>query len=357
MAAVPRLALLALPAVLAAGVLVASPPTAATAATAAAAAAVASPRALAAVVDEGQEPWVLHSEGSEAWVTRAGGRAAAFALPTGGVVSAFAGHTALWVAAATVPREGGRDLALWVGDEGEARALPPLPPRRAALRHDPLPLLAGGRLAGVAWLEGSALDTLAPWSARWDGEGWRDVVRVAPVGRGSQLALSGAVLGDGSWLLAWSAFDGEADEIVWSRRGAGARAQWSDPRPMPGGRGVPDVTPALRAEGRGAVLAWSRFDGGEYRLLLSRFLPGRSGGGAWSAPRWLAAPGTILPSWEGETLLFRDARSAAWVAASVRGETLAPRLALSGGPGERPLLLRRDGEWRLLPAREAARPR
>ena len=350
MAAVPRLPLLALSAVLAAGALVATPPSAAAAPTAAPAAA--SPRALAAVVDEGQEPWLLHSEGGEARVARAGGRAAAFALPPGGAVTAFAGDTGLWVAAATVPREGGRDLALWAGDEGEARALPALPPPRAALRHDPVPLLAGGRLAGVAWLEGSALESLAPWSARWDGERWRDVVRVAPAGRGSQLALSGAVLDDGSWLLAWSAFDGEADEVVWSRRGAGTRAAWSHPRALPGGRGVPDVTPALRAEGRGAVLAWSRFDGAEYRLVLSRF-----SGGTWSPPRWLGAQGTLLPSWEGETLLFRDARSAAWVAASVRGEELAPRIALSGGPGERPLLLRRDGEWRLLPPREAARPR
>lgn len=349
MAAVPRLSLLAPCAVLAAGSLIAA---------ASPAPAAAAPRTFAAVVEEAQEPWLLHADGGEARVVRAGGRAAAFALPAGGAVTAFAGLTDLWVAAGTVPRpSGGGDLALWAGEEGEARALPPLPPQRAALRHHPVPLLAGGRLAGVAWLEGGAIDRLAPWSARWDGERWQDVVRVAPVGRGSQLALTGAVLADGSWVLAWSAFDGEADEVVWSRRGAGARGTWSDPRALPGGRGVPDVTPALRADGRGAVLAWSRFDGDEYRLLLSRFTPGRSGSGAWSPPRWLAAPGTVLPSWEGETLLYRDARSAAWVAASVRGEELAPRLALSGGPGERPLLLRRDGEWRLLSPREAARPR
>ena len=306
------------------------------------------PHALAALGSTGEEPWLLRAAAGEVRVTRATEGAAAFALPPGGTVSSFVVRDELWAAAAVVPRPDGGDLSLWIGEAGGARALPALPPRRSPVRHDPLPLLGAGGLAGVAWLEGDALDALAPWSARWDGERWRDVGPIAPLGPGSQLALTGAVLADGSWLLAWSAFDGTADEVVWSRRGAGPRASWSEPRPLPGGRGVPDVTPALRAEGRGAVLAWSRFDAGEYRLLLSRF-----GGEAWSAPRWVGEPGTILPSWEGETLLYRDARSAAWVAATVHGSRLAPVHALSSPPGERPLLLRRDGELRLTPAREA----
>ena len=250
-------------------------------------------------------------------------------------------------------RPDGGDLALWTGDELAARPLPALPPRRGALRHDPLPLLSHGQLAGVAWLEGDAMDRLAVWSARWNGKAWREVAPVAPAGPGSQLALTGAVLADGSWLLAWSAFDGKADEVVWTRRAAGAGAAWSEPRPLPGGAGVPDITPALRADGSGALLAWSRFDGGEYRLLLSRFT-----GGSWSAPEWAAEPGTMLPSWEGEVLLFRDARNAAWVAGAVAGARLAPLAARGGGPGERPLLLRQAGEWRLQPPRETApRPR
>src|SRR5688572_21506784 len=111
MAAVPRVALLAPYAILVAGALVASPsPATSTSTATAAVAAPAAPRTLAAVVEEGHEPWLLHAEGGEARVARAGGPAAAFALPPGGAVSAFAGHADLWVAAATVPRPGGGDL-------------------------------------------------------------------------------------------------------------------------------------------------------------------------------------------------------------------------------------------------------
>jgi hypothetical protein len=301
--------------------------------------------ALAAAAAGEDEPWVLRVDAGVATIEHAGVPAARLALPEGARVSALVAGAGGWAAAATFRRPGGTDVAAWHSAGGEARALPPLPPRHGALRHDPLPLLGPRRLAGIAWLEGSTLDRLAVWSARWDGKRWRDVGVVAPAARGSQLALAGAVLTDGSWLLAWSAFDGEADELVWTRRPAAGSAAWSVPAALPGGRGVPDVTPALRVDGAGALLAWSRFDRGEYRLLLSRFA-----NGSWSAPRWLAAPGTMLPSWQGDALLFRDARNGAWVAATVGDGRLAPMLAEAAPPGARPLLLRRAGAWRLQPA-------
>jgi hypothetical protein len=308
-------------------------------------------RFVAAADTDGEQPWLLRASATGAWVERGGAVAARLELPPGARVSALAGGPDRWVAAATVPRSGGGDLALWQGGGDGGAPLPALPPRRGALRHDPQPILDGGRLVGLAWLEGQALDRLAVWSARWNGGAWREVGPASEVGPGSQLALSAAVLADGSWLLAWSADGGRTDEVVWSRRPGGPGRSWSKPAALPGGEDVPDITPALRADGDGALLVWSRFDRGDYRLMQSRFQRG-----SWSTPRWLGDPGTMHPSWEGQALLFRDARNGAWVGAKVAEGRLTPLLAESAPPEPRPLLLRADGEWRLLAA-DRERPR
>jgi hypothetical protein len=196
-------------------------------------------------------------------------------------------------------------------------------------------MLASGRLVGLAWLEGDSLARLGVWAAAWDGSRWHDLEQVAPPGAGSQLALAGAVLADGSWLLCWSAFDGGDDEVVWSRRGGG---RWSPPLPLAGGDGVPDVTPAVRPLGAGAELVWSRFRDGEYHLVASRL-----DSAGWSAPQDLGARGTLYPSWEGESLLFRDARRGAWVVARLDDGRLAELASLAARADTRPAVLP-DGE-------------
>jgi hypothetical protein len=265
------------------------------------------------------------------------------ALPAGGNLDSFVALREGWLAAGSVPVTGGRELALWrSAGKSAARALAPPPWRSGAVRAFPVPLVDAGRLVGLAWLEGEAVDRFAIVASGFDGERWDDPVVVAPPGPGSQLALAATVLDDGSWLLAWSAFDGEDDEVVWSRRARGGR--FSAPRPVAAGNTVPDVTPALRADGGGALLAWSRYDGNDYRLVMTRFAAGR-----WSDPEWAAGAGTLQPRWQGDALTFRDAARGAWVAASVdaldrlRVESTAP------SPAEpRPVAAREAGGLRLI---------
>jgi hypothetical protein len=192
-----------------------------------------------------------------------------------------------------------------------ARPLPAPPSQEGLLRLGAVLLRNGdGRLAGMAWLEGDGLRSLEVRAAAWDGGRWEAPVRVSPAGPGSQLALSGAVLADGSWLLAWSAFDGQDDEILWSLRAADGA--WSSPRRLSADNAVPDVTPALTASGDGALVAWSRFDGEGYSLHLARFA-----GGGWRGERAVAPTGSVHPSFEGASghrplLLYRTVLPQAW---------------------------------------------
>jgi hypothetical protein len=293
--------------------------------------------------------WLLRADREGVRVVDSAGGVEALPLPPGAGIAAFMATSDGWVAAATVPRVDGTEINLWQRSGTTSRQLPAVPARAASLRHAPVPLLAGGKLVGLAWLEGESLGRLAVRAAAWTGS-WEEPSLVAAQAPGSQLALAGAVLADGSWLLAWSAFDGDDDEVVWSRRGA---AGWTPPAPLPAGGGVPDVTPALRADRRGAVLVWSRFVDGEYRLMTSR-LEGKR----WSPPLAVGTPGTIFPSWEGDTLLFRDARHGAWVAGRLSGDGIIPQTALAAPADPRPALLL-DGETprMLLPERLPARPR
>src|SRR5581483_9224123 len=197
------------------------------------------------VAGAGTGAWRLRVDGAGARVERAAGRIA-LPLPPAATMYAFQPTGGGWVAAGSTPVAGGRDLALWRGDGARAVAMPAPPARRGALRVSPVLLAHDGELVAMAWLEGEAHDRLGVQAATWDGHAWSTPAVVAPPGRGSQLALTGDVLADGSLLLAWSAFDGTADAIRWSRR-RGAR--WSEPRAIARPQPVPDITPALRADG------------------------------------------------------------------------------------------------------------
>ena len=141
----------------------------------------------------------------------------------------------------------GTELVLFAEAAEGVSSLPVPALRIGAIRHDPQPLVADGELAGLAWLEGQDLRSLAVRFARWDGEGWERPRTIAAPGPGSQLALAAAQLADGSWLLAWSRFDGGDDEVVWSRSAGPDGASWSPPRRIAADNAVPDVTPALAA--------------------------------------------------------------------------------------------------------------
>ncbi len=198
------------------------------------------------------------------------------------------------IAAGTRRQNGGTELVLFAEESGRISSLPAPAGRTGRVRHDPQLLVADGALAGLAWLEGRDLRSLAVRFARWDGEGWEAPRTVAAPASGSQMAPAGARLADGSWLLAWSRYDGGDDEVVWSRSAGPDGAAWSSPRRLAADNAVPDVTPALSAApGGGAVAAWSRYDGEDYRVVTARF-----DGRRWSAPRVVGPAGSLEPHWE-----------------------------------------------------------
>lgn len=257
----------------------------------------------------GGERWVLLAGRDGARIERPDGGVLPLSLPQGAELSRLAALDGGWVAAGTTREASGRGLLLLEGDADGARALPEPPGQRGRERAWPVPLVENGRLAGAAWLEGDEARSFAVYAAAWDGRGWGPVEEVAPRGPGSQLALSGTVLRDGSWLLLWSSFDGHDDEIVWSLRDGGG---WRSVERLSADNAVPDVVPAVVATRDGALAAWSRYDGEGYRLRLARFAAG-----GWRGERAAAPTGSLYPSFAGEpgrpSLLYLSVIPRGWV--------------------------------------------
>lgn len=258
-----------------------------------------------------RSPVVISARG-EARLELASGERVAVELPRGAALEATASLENGWLAAGTRPvsqdgRE--RDLVLILGNGQTVSSLPVPQGRAATIRQEPLPLVEDGRLAGLVWLEGNDRQSFGVKIAAWNGAGWGEPKTIAPPGPGSQLALAAARLKDGSWLLAWSAYDGQDDEIVWTRGQDGA---WSRPKRVAVDNPVPDITPALAAVGRGALLAWSRYEDGEYRVVVSRFQNGK-----WSQPQAAGPAGSLYPTFEpspegSARVLFRTAAPRGW---------------------------------------------
>ena len=303
------------------------------------------------------ERWVLTAGGETAALETPEGRSLRLPLPKNGVLTSLAALDGGWAAAGSFQDGERRALFLLRGNAAGARSLAVPAGQEGLARLGPVLLTDGdGRLAGMAWLEGDGLRTLGVRAAAWDGERWEAPVRVSPPGPGSQLALTGAALADGSWLLAWSAFDGSDDEILWSLRAADG--SWSSPRRLSADNAVPDVTPAVTAAGGGALIAWSRFDGEGYSVHAARFT-----GGGWRGERAVAPAGSVRPSFEGSSqrplLLFRTVVPEAWSVLQLdpAGRALA-RATVPSSSSSRPVLVTgADGEVRMrwpVAAREEA---
>jgi hypothetical protein len=248
-----------------------------------------------------------------------GGSALRVPLPDRADVTAFAAVNDGWVAAGNVPdATGGQKLILLRGNAKAWRALPEPPGQEGRQRRGAILLTDGGRLAGIAWLEGDGDTALSVRASLWNGKRWSAPEQVSHPGPGSQLALSGAVLADGSWLLAWSAFDGNDDEIVWARR---LGSSWQPVERLSPDNAVPDITPALAATpDGGALIAWSRFDGHAYTMRMARFAAGA--GGRWTDEHPAAASGSLYPVFLGPSrLLYLDAAAPrSWAVLDLDGQ-------------------------------------
>jgi hypothetical protein len=275
-----------------------------------------------------------------------GGRMLELALPNRAQVSSLAFTDAGWVAAGSVSEErGNQRLFLLTGNDKAAQPLPEPPGQKGAIRRKPILLVDGGRLAGLAWLEGNGDRSLAVRAAVWNGRRWQAPQAVSHPGPGSQLALTGGVLADGSWLLAWSAFDGTADEIVWSRRQGG---QWLAAKRVSAPNAVPDITPALTAtSGGGALLAWSRYDGNSYQLRMARFE-----GGEWRGERPAGPSGSLYPAFVGGAdhprLLYLDAAPREWTLLDLDSQgRVKAKGSVSAVSLDRPAVTLGNGEVRM----------
>ncbi len=237
--------------------------------------------------------------------------------------------------------------------------LPRIPARNQALELSPVLLDRDGRIDGIAWLEGGTHQRLTVRAAVWNGSSWERSERVSAPIDGPQLALSGAVLEDGSWLLVWAGFDGEDDEIFWSLRSADAVAgdigAWSSPRRLHRDNRVPDVIPSVVANREGALAAWSWFDGNDYRVRSAVYSAGR-----WRIGEVLPGRGGVDAAWEtlGSKifLTYRSVVPDFWSAFEVRSfGSRSSRLASAPGSlpdriTERPLLRLEGGAPTFVPA-------
>lgn len=276
---------------------------------------------------------VLHASSGAARV-ESRGRSTSIALEPEEELTAIVETASGWVAAG-VRRELESDALFLVAQGTSGVERMSAPRRRQPLQLRPVLLVRGGELVGAAWLEGPDHRSLAVRFAEWTGLDWGATETVARPGPGSQTGLTGVALASGEILLAWSRFDGRDDEIFWSRR---ENRGWSRAARLGSNNATPDVTPALAASGRGAILVWSRLEDSEYRLLTSRFLSGD-----WTPERPIGGPGSLFPSWierEGRLYaLYRSARPRGWSVTEFDEKAPAARQAFIEAPSAaRPIL-------------------
>jgi hypothetical protein len=284
---------------------------------------------------------VLESAMGEARVERQGGGSQRIAVRKNELLTTIAETRSGWTAAGIKQVRHGTELVVISRGTSGTRRLPTPEVQRHDLRLRPTLLVDDENMDGLAWLEGTDITSLSVRTAQRTGEEWSDVNVVAAPARGSQTGLVATALADGSWLLAWSAFDGNDDDILWSR---GRGGQWSSARRVTQNDTLPDVTPTLIATGNGALLSWSRLINGEYQVVLARF-----DGTNWSPPSALGPRGSLDPRFvlRDDTLhlIFRNAWPAGWTVADVAATGRMQRIAiLAGKQASSPVLMRSVGD-------------
>lgn len=264
---------------------------------------------LARAIDAGDGLYLTTLMGQTV-VREPSGEVSALPLPPSSSIRGLQRLQEGWLATGSVEVRGGADLLLVESRNGRRFAVPPpANPPGHRMRDWPVALVERGHLVGVAWVAGSEVRDAAVYAALWSGFDFSEPELVSASGPGSQMALTGATLVDGSWLLVWNAWDGEDSEILWSLRKGGV---WSPPATVHAANAEHDVAPALIATGTGALAAWSWFDGNDYRLKLARFERG-----AWTPVDFLGEPGSSQPGFlttaTGALLLYHTPVPRRWV--------------------------------------------
>ena len=223
-------------------------------------------------------------------------------------VSDFRSSPGEWLVAASSRVNGEPGIELLRGRGAEVDVLPsPALGQPKMLAEPTFVADRNGGFQALVWLAGDAHNKMAVQTSRWVAGGWGPTETLSPPGPGTQIALSTAVLDDGSWLVAWAAYDGQDDEILWSRFANGV---WSAPSPVAEGNAVPDVNPSLFATAGGALVAWSRFDGNDYRVNVARF-----DGESWSDPSIAGPAGSTEPTFSDAAkpyLVYHHADPTGW---------------------------------------------
>lgn len=176
------------------------------------------------------------------------------------------------------------------------------------------PVLGPAGLEALFWIDGKNAQAGAVKVALWDGQAFGATGTLAPAGPGTQTGLQVLRLADGSWLAVWSAYDGQDDELMWSR---GSKYGFSPAKKLTD-NAVPDVTPTLRRSGDGAILVWSFYDGSDYRLKSTTFKD-------WSFTdgEVFGGKGASLPSFTDNatpTLTFRQVEPESWRVVELNAE-------------------------------------
>ncbi len=278
-------------------------------------------------------------------VGRLGGTEEEVEVPAGTSIHDLEPTRTGWLAAGHLATADGTELLLLEKTEGTISSIPVPRVVGAKLSGQPILLIQDDAMAGLVWAAGNELRGLEIWAAEWLHGKWGEPELVSPKGPGSQVAPRALVLEDGSWLAAWAAYDGEDDEIVWSRRTQG---EWTEPARVTGDNAVPDITPRLLAIDGGALLAWSWYDGNDYRMKTSRF-----GAGKWTEPETFGEKGSLYPSViqtdEGGLLLYKTVEPASWTVLALYRQGVASRRAVGADDSEdRPLLAIDEAQGALL---------
>lgn len=285
---------------------------------------------------ESRSNLVLEASLGEAMVEQEGARPRRVSVRRNELLTTIAETRNGWTAAGIEESRTGTELIIINRSSSGTRRLATPPSKRHDLRLRPTLMVSGEEMNGLAWLEGPHLMSLSVRTSVHSQGEWDEVSIVAPPAKGSQTGLVATELPDGTWLLAWSAFDGQDDDIMWSR---GRNGRWSAAHRVSQNNSVPDVMPTLVATDNGALLAWSRMIDGQYQILLSRF-----DGGSWSTAQPIAPPGSLEPRFAvrngGLHLLFHHAWPAAWTVADLTPTGRIQRIAiLAEDQPSRPVLV------------------